>query len=184
MYNNMHKRDALTAPQGTWSKLGVCDDIGTAAIMSAARHRDRWNCNPSEECTSNSMWQPASLYMRDLLASIISDRMRMSSLSGTCKYTILGPMHRRVCRTRRSVNVPHLWKKKAWRPSCRIKVTIDSWRYKYWTWNLLACKQQYTSGNRCVTSLQINGKASTPFFDHRKVSCELLSSGDLSQVLN
>ena len=40
MYDNMHKRDALTAPQGTWSELGVCEDVGTAAIISAARHRD------------------------------------------------------------------------------------------------------------------------------------------------
>ena len=40
MYNNVHKRDALTTPQGTWPEPGVCDDIGTAAIMSAARHRD------------------------------------------------------------------------------------------------------------------------------------------------
>ena len=40
VYNDMHKRDALTAPQGTWSELNVCEDVGTAAIISAARHRD------------------------------------------------------------------------------------------------------------------------------------------------
>ena len=45
MYNDMHKRDALTAPQGTWSELGVCEDVGTAAIMSAARHRDGETAN-------------------------------------------------------------------------------------------------------------------------------------------
>ena len=38
MYSNAHKRDALTTPQGTWPELGVCNDIGTAAIMSAAKH--------------------------------------------------------------------------------------------------------------------------------------------------
>ena len=40
VHNNVHKRDALTTPQGTWPELGVCDDVGTAAIISAARRYD------------------------------------------------------------------------------------------------------------------------------------------------
>ena len=73
---------------------------------------------------------------------------RLSSSSGTRKYTILEPLHRRMCRIRRSVNVLRLWNGKAGRPSYRIKVNIDSWQYKYCIWNLMACEQQL---NKSVT---------------------------------